>query len=83
MYYYSMTGKDVIKKLECAGWKLKRVKGSHHIMELGSVLIPFIRSNPRTRNGGKDDRRKNRLNPFHQVKSQNAAVKKNGPFSKS
>ena len=42
MYYYSMTGKDVIKKLENAGWKLKRVKGSHHIMELGSkrVIIP-------------------------------------------
>lgn len=37
-----MNGKQIIKKLQSEGWKLKRVNGSHHIMGKGivSVTVP-------------------------------------------
>jgi len=37
-----MNGKQVIKKLEEAGWSLNRISGSHHIMvhEGRSVSVP-------------------------------------------
>ncbi|MEM9424651.1 MAG: type II toxin-antitoxin system HicA family toxin [Spirochaetota bacterium] len=35
-----MTGKEVIKKLEAAGFVLKSVKGSHHKMSKGNLSVP-------------------------------------------
>jgi len=32
-----MTGKDAIKRLEQEGWRLSRIKGSHHIMVKGGL----------------------------------------------
>jgi predicted RNA binding protein YcfA (HicA-like mRNA interferase family) len=31
-----MNGKQVISKLKAAGWMLKRVNGSHHVMDNGT-----------------------------------------------
>lgn len=35
-----MTGKQMVKELEKAGWKLDRIKGSHHIMKKNGKTIP-------------------------------------------
>ncbi|MBB1125426.1 type II toxin-antitoxin system HicA family toxin [Thiospirillum jenense] len=35
-----MNGKHVIAKLEAAGWTLKRVRGSHHLMQKNGVTVP-------------------------------------------
>lgn len=38
-----MNGKDVIAKLEAAGWTLRRISGSHHVMKkngMPSVPVP-------------------------------------------
>ena len=35
-----MNGKQVIKKLEEAGWALSRIEGSHYIMEKEGALRP-------------------------------------------
>ena len=32
MYITYMSGKDLLKKMEKAGWTLDRVNGSHHMM---------------------------------------------------
>ena len=37
---YIMPGKDAIKRLEKEGWRLDRVKGSHHIMMRDNKTIP-------------------------------------------
>ena len=34
-----MTGKDLLKLLEGHGWKLDRVKGSHHMMSKGELRV--------------------------------------------
>jgi predicted RNA binding protein YcfA (HicA-like mRNA interferase family) len=34
-----MSGKDLLRRLEQAGWTLERVNGSHHIMAKGSDRI--------------------------------------------
>jgi predicted RNA binding protein YcfA (HicA-like mRNA interferase family) len=36
-----MNGKQVIKKLESHGWRLVRVKGSHHMMEKEGRTVPI------------------------------------------
>lgn len=40
IYLFSMNGKEIIKKLEQAGWKLSRIEGSHHVMEKAGFLRP-------------------------------------------
>lgn len=35
-----MNGKEIIKRLEPAEWKLSRIEGSHHIMEKDGALRP-------------------------------------------
>ncbi|MCL2161755.1 MAG: type II toxin-antitoxin system HicA family toxin [Betaproteobacteria bacterium] len=35
-----MNGKAVITKLKAAGWTLRRISGSHHIMASGSKIVP-------------------------------------------
>lgn len=35
-----MNGKQLIKKLESEGWQVKRVRGSHHIMEKEGRIVP-------------------------------------------
>lgn len=37
-----MKGKELVKKLQKDGWTVKRIKGSHHIMEKDgrSVSVP-------------------------------------------
>jgi predicted RNA binding protein YcfA (HicA-like mRNA interferase family) len=35
-----MNGKQVVAKLEAAGWTLARIEGSHHIMEKEGMLRP-------------------------------------------
>jgi len=35
-----MNGKEIVKKLEQAGWRLSRIEGSHHIMEHPDMLRP-------------------------------------------
>ncbi|TSE25184.1 HicA toxin of bacterial toxin-antitoxin [Tepidimonas aquatica] len=32
IYHKKMNGKEIIKRLEAAGWRLVRVQGSHHIL---------------------------------------------------
>jgi predicted RNA binding protein YcfA (HicA-like mRNA interferase family) len=34
-----MSGKELLRRLEQAGWTLERVNGSHHIMAKGSARI--------------------------------------------
>jgi predicted RNA binding protein YcfA (HicA-like mRNA interferase family) len=34
-----MTGKDFVKKLLRDGWELDRVRGSHHIMRKGDIIL--------------------------------------------
>jgi len=34
-----MTGKELVKKLQKAGWKIDRIQGSHHIMVKGSDTV--------------------------------------------
>jgi predicted RNA binding protein YcfA (HicA-like mRNA interferase family) len=42
MYHVIMNGKQVIKKLTEAGWRLDRISGSHHIMTFDgrAVSVP-------------------------------------------
>lgn len=35
-----MNGKQVIAKLQAAGWTLGRINGSHHVMVKGSDSVP-------------------------------------------
>ena len=35
-----MNGSDIIKRLKSAGWNLKRIRGSHHMMEKKGRVIP-------------------------------------------
>lgn len=35
-----MDGKEVIARLEAAGWVLERITGSHHIMEKDGRAVP-------------------------------------------
>jgi len=45
LYVFAMKVKDLVKKLEQQGWKLIRVKGSHHIFVhkkgIRSVVVPI------------------------------------------
>ena len=33
-------GRDVIKRLAVAGWRVKRIRGSHHLMEKAGRVVP-------------------------------------------
>jgi predicted RNA binding protein YcfA (HicA-like mRNA interferase family) len=35
-----MNGNEIIKRLMAAGWTLKRIRGSHHVMEKNGRVIP-------------------------------------------
>lgn len=35
-----MNGKQVIAKLKAEGWKLNRIRGSHHLMEKDGETVP-------------------------------------------
>jgi predicted RNA binding protein YcfA (HicA-like mRNA interferase family) len=35
-----MNGKQIIAKLQAAGWALARINGSHHVMVKGSASVP-------------------------------------------
>ena len=35
-----MNGKEVIRKLEAAGWVLMRIRGSHHVVKKDGKSIP-------------------------------------------
>lgn len=35
-----MHGKQIIAKLQAAGWTLARINGSHHVMMNGSIAVP-------------------------------------------
>ena len=35
-----MNGKQIIKKLQKAGWTLERINGSHHIMAKNELTVP-------------------------------------------
>jgi predicted RNA binding protein YcfA (HicA-like mRNA interferase family) len=36
-----MNGNDIIKRLKAEGWSLKRIRGSHHMMERNGQVIPI------------------------------------------
>jgi predicted RNA binding protein YcfA (HicA-like mRNA interferase family) len=36
-----MNGNEIIKKLMAAGWDLKRIKGSHHMMKKDGRIVPI------------------------------------------
>jgi predicted RNA binding protein YcfA (HicA-like mRNA interferase family) len=36
-----VNGKQIIQKLESAGWQLARIKGSHHMMKKNGKVIPI------------------------------------------
>lgn len=35
-----MNGKDIIARLEAAGWTLRRISGSHHVMKKDGKMVP-------------------------------------------
>lgn len=35
-----MNGSEVVRKLKAEGWRLIRVRGSHHLMEKNGKVIP-------------------------------------------
>ncbi|MEF3696693.1 type II toxin-antitoxin system HicA family toxin [Desulfolutivibrio sp.] len=35
-----MNGKEVLRRLKAAGWKLDRISGSHHIMAKDGCAVP-------------------------------------------
>jgi predicted RNA binding protein YcfA (HicA-like mRNA interferase family) len=35
-----MNGSEVIRKLKAEGWRLLRIRGSHHLMEKNGRVIP-------------------------------------------
>lgn len=35
-----MNGKQIIAKLQAAGWTQSRINGSHHVMVKGAVAVP-------------------------------------------
>jgi predicted RNA binding protein YcfA (HicA-like mRNA interferase family) len=41
IYPDCVTGKDVIRKLEAAGWRLDRIAGSHHIYVKDHKAVPI------------------------------------------
>ena len=34
-----MTGRDLLKRLKANGWRVERIRGSHHIMVKGAATI--------------------------------------------
>ena len=34
-----MSGKELVKRMEKAGWKLSRITGSHHVMAKGAKTV--------------------------------------------
>ena len=36
-----MNGSDIIKRLKADGWRVKRIRGSHHMMEKAGRVIRF------------------------------------------
>jgi predicted RNA binding protein YcfA (HicA-like mRNA interferase family) len=36
-----MNGKEIIKQLESAGWRLVRTRGSHYLMEKNEKVVPI------------------------------------------
>lgn len=36
-----MNGSDIIKRLKAEGWRVKRIRGSHHMMEKDGRVIPI------------------------------------------
>jgi predicted RNA binding protein YcfA (HicA-like mRNA interferase family) len=35
-----MNGSEVVRKLKSEGWRLVRIRGSHHLMEKNGKVIP-------------------------------------------
>ncbi|NJL27121.1 MAG: addiction module toxin, HicA family [Thermoanaerobaculia bacterium] len=35
-----MDGREVIRKLQAAGWQLTRIRGSHHILKKDGKTVP-------------------------------------------
>lgn len=35
-----MNGNEIIKRLKVEGWRVKRVRGSHHMMEKDGRIVP-------------------------------------------
>lgn len=35
-----MNGNDVIRRLKAEGWRVKRVRGSHHMLEKAGRVVP-------------------------------------------
>ncbi|WP_297324977.1 type II toxin-antitoxin system HicA family toxin [Nitrosomonas sp.] len=35
-----MNGNEIIKRLKSEGWRVKRVRGSNHMMERGGRVVP-------------------------------------------
>lgn len=40
LYTRCVTGKEMVRKLQQAGWVIDRIRGSHHIMKKGDKSIP-------------------------------------------
>ena len=39
LYYFCVTGRELLKLLRENGWQLDRVRGSHHIMTRGKETV--------------------------------------------
>jgi predicted RNA binding protein YcfA (HicA-like mRNA interferase family) len=35
-----MNGNEIIKRLKIEGWRIKRIRGSHHMMEKNGRIVP-------------------------------------------
>ncbi len=35
-----MNGNEIIKRLKAAGWCIKRIRGSHHMLEKDGRIVP-------------------------------------------
>ena len=40
IYLERVNGQDVIRRLKADGWRVKRIRGSHHLLEKGGRVVP-------------------------------------------
>jgi len=39
MYHFAVTGRGAVERLKREGWKVVRIRGSHHLLEKGDHVV--------------------------------------------
>jgi predicted RNA binding protein YcfA (HicA-like mRNA interferase family) len=42
LYYFYMKAKELVRELERMGWRLERIKGSHHVFQHEKSARPVV-----------------------------------------